>query len=130
MPSDNGSTDVHALAGAYALDALTEFERAAFTRHVAGCEACALEVAELAATAARLADLTAESPPPGLKASVLAEIARTPQSRGGRGGHTAPASVQRWRRWTAAAVAAGIVAVGAAVATWAVDQQRVHDARA
>jgi anti-sigma-K factor RskA len=131
MPRDNGSTDVHALAGAYALDALTEFERAAFARHVAGCEACALEVAELAATAARLADLTEERPPPGLKASVLAQIAQTRQSRGsGRGGHAAPASVQRWRRWTAAAVAAGIVAVGAAAATWAVDQQRVHDARA
>jgi anti-sigma-K factor RskA len=131
---DSSLTDVHALAGAYALDALTEIERAAFARHVEGCESCALEVAELSETAVRLVDSTATAPPPGLKANVLAEIALTPQARGGGPGddkaRTAPASAQRWRRWTAAAVAAGIVAVGAAVVTWAVDQQRVHDARA
>ena len=44
-------TEIHTLAGAYALDALTEIERAAFARHVAGCEACAIEVAELSETA-------------------------------------------------------------------------------
>jgi hypothetical protein len=35
----------------------------------------------------------------------------------------------RWRRWTAAAVAAGIIAIGAAAATFAVEDQRVRDAQ-
>jgi anti-sigma-K factor RskA len=133
MPRDADLTDVHALAGAYALDALSEFERAAFDHHLAGCESCALEVAELAETAARLTDLTQEAPPSWMRDAVLGDITRTPQERGGRSRgetRTAHAAVRRWRRWTAAAVAAGVIAVGAAVGTWAVDQQRVRDARA
>jgi len=55
MARDLSPSDVHALAGAYALDALTELERAAFGRHVADCESCTVEVAELSETATRLA---------------------------------------------------------------------------
>src|SRR5207248_1635494 len=68
-----------------------------------------------------------------LRASVLAEIGRTPQVGGRRRGdhaRTAAASVARWRRWTATSVAAGVLAVGAGVATWAVTEQRVRDERA
>ena len=133
MPRELNLSDVHALAGAYALDALSELERAAFARHVEGCESCALEVAELRETASRLTDGTAAAPPARLREAVLAEVGRTPQARDRRrtdGARGAGAAGVRWRRWTAAAVAAGIVAVGAAVATYAVDQQRVRAARA
>jgi anti-sigma-K factor RskA len=131
MPRDADLGDVHTLAGAYALDALSEFERAAFNRHVGACGSCALELAELTETGAHLATLTAAAPPPRLREGVLAAIARTPQERGRRPEPlTAARSEQRWRRWTAAAVAAGIIAVGAAVGTWSVDQQRVRDAHA
>ena len=46
--------EVHTLSGAYALDALTEIERAGFARHLAECAVCATEVAEFRETAARL----------------------------------------------------------------------------
>jgi anti-sigma factor RsiW len=39
------SPDIHALGGAYALDAVDDLERVAFDRHLAECETCALEVA-------------------------------------------------------------------------------------
>ena len=37
----------HTLAGAYALDALTEPDRVRFERHLAGCEACRQEAGSL-----------------------------------------------------------------------------------
>ncbi len=140
------TSDVHTLAGAYALDAVTELERAAFAHHIDDCETCAFEVAELQETAARLADPAWAVPPPALREAVLAEVVRTPQLRnrpaGGDSGRAlravgavraeqaaqAPASEGpgRWRRWTAAAVAAGVVAAGAGVAGWAVTQRQVR----
>ena len=73
----NQQTEIHTLAGAYALDALTEIERAAFARHVAECETCAVEVAELSETASRLSVAAWAAPPPGLRESVLREVAQT-----------------------------------------------------
>jgi Anti-sigma-K factor rskA/Putative zinc-finger len=126
------SIDIHALAGAYALDALNDVERVAFARHMAGCPACELEVAELQETAARLADPVAVAPPPGLRAAVLAEVARTPQVRSTRS-HREPAggaaAATRWRRWTAAAVAAGVIAAGGGTATWIIAQRRLDTTR-
>jgi len=72
-------SDVHALSGAYALDAVTEHERASFERHMATCEPCRAEVASLRETAAVLSDLTVEEPPPALRASVLASIGEVRQ---------------------------------------------------
>ncbi|UWZ39556.1 hypothetical protein Drose_15765 [Dactylosporangium roseum] len=40
-------TDIHALAGAYALDAVDKVEWAAFTRHLAQSDVCRLETGEL-----------------------------------------------------------------------------------
>ena len=71
-PKTNG--DIHTLAGAYALDALTEIERASFARHVAGCEACAVEVAELRETSSRLGGALSEPPPASLRVAVMAEV--------------------------------------------------------
>ncbi|WP_199433332.1 anti-sigma factor [Qaidamihabitans albus] len=73
------SPDMHTLAGAYALDALDEHERARFRRHLQECPACSEEVRELQATAGRLGAASAEEPPPGLKGRVLAEIRETRQ---------------------------------------------------
>jgi anti-sigma-K factor RskA len=68
------SPDIHALTGAYALDAVAGAERADFERHLAECDSCAQEVRELRETAARLAVAAAAPPPPMLKDRVLDEI--------------------------------------------------------
>jgi len=71
--------EVHALTGAYVCDALGAEERAAFEEHLAQCEACAQEVAELSETAAVLAMATAQAPPERLYAAVTARIEITRQ---------------------------------------------------
>jgi Anti-sigma-K factor rskA/Putative zinc-finger len=69
----------HTLAGAYALDALTEPDRVRFERHLAGCEACRQEAGSLREAAGRLAAVPAVPPPPRVREQVLAEAARTRQ---------------------------------------------------
>ena len=71
--------DIHALAGAYAIDAVDDLERAAFDRHLADCETCANEVGELRDAAARLTEGTWSVPPPRMREQVLARAAATPQ---------------------------------------------------
>lgn len=68
------SPDIHALTGAYALDAVSGMERVDFERHLAECESCAQEVRELRDTAAQLALAAAEPAPPALKLQVFNEI--------------------------------------------------------
>jgi len=68
------TADIHALTGAYALDAVSGEEREEFERHLAECESCAQEVRELRDTAARLALAAAAEPPPELKGNVLDRI--------------------------------------------------------
>ena len=65
---------LHALSGAYAVDALDDAERAAFERHLAQCPDCQQEVASLREATALLADDAVLTPPPGLRDSVLAGI--------------------------------------------------------
>ena len=67
--------DPHALAGAYALDALAGRERTRFARHLASCATCPDEVRGLFAAAAELGVAAAVAPPPGLKGRVLADVA-------------------------------------------------------
>lgn len=69
----------HTLAGAYAMDALSPKDRAAFERHLAGCEDCAQEIASLREATARLAAATSVTPPPGFKERVLAAAVITRQ---------------------------------------------------
>lgn len=71
------NSNVHALVGAYVVDALDDSERLAFEAHLAGCPDCRAEVASLGETAALLGDLSATAPPPGLRDRVLADAART-----------------------------------------------------
>lgn len=71
--------EVHALTGAYALDALAEDERVAFEAHLAECASCGVEVDDLLRTAARLGSIEEVSPPPRMKAAVMAAASRTRQ---------------------------------------------------
>lgn len=73
------SVDLHTLTGAYAVNALSDIERAAFETHLARCAGCATEVAELTATATRLGAAVEFPPPPQLRARVLAAAAETRQ---------------------------------------------------
>jgi anti-sigma-K factor RskA len=68
------SDDIHALSGAYAVDALDDVERARFERHLANCEACRAEVDSLAAAGVELSALTVSTPPPSLRDAVLRDI--------------------------------------------------------
>lgn len=68
------TADVHALTGAYVLDAVSDRERDEFERHLRECEACAQEVYELRETATRLGRAAAAVPPPALRSSVMAQI--------------------------------------------------------
>jgi anti-sigma-K factor RskA len=72
-------TELHTLTGAYAADALPDQERAEFEQHLASCQTCAQEVRELRETAARLAAIVSEAPPPGLWERVREDIATTRQ---------------------------------------------------
>jgi anti-sigma-K factor RskA len=122
------TTDIHALVGAYALDAVDDLERASFDRHLTDCESCRAEVDELRETAARLADSTWSVPPPRMRTEVMAAIGRTRQLTS-----LEPARRERptrWRRWTAAAAAAVVLAGGAGTAVWTIQDQRVRDQRA
>lgn len=129
------TADLHALSGAYVLDAVDDIERAAFTRHLAECEACRAEVAELREVAARLGGAAGEQQPPaGMRDSVLAAVRHTrqlPPEVGGarrrdRADLPGTRAERNWRRATVAAVAAAAVAV---VGVWGVMDQRVRDER-
>jgi len=67
-------SDIHALSGAYAVDALDDIERAQFERHLAECPACSAEVQSLRETAALLAETTATAPSAALRDRVLVGI--------------------------------------------------------
>jgi anti-sigma-K factor RskA len=72
--SSSDYESLHALSGAYAVDALDDDERAAFEQHLLRCEDCREEVAGLREAAALMADDAAVTPPDSLRASVLSGI--------------------------------------------------------
>ncbi|MCX5396008.1 anti-sigma factor [Streptomyces sp. NBC_00102] len=116
------TAELHTLTGAYALHALPEDERRAFERHLAECEACGQEVAELSATASRLALAVAAAPPRGMRDEVLRRIATVRQEAPGHGvpgrvTGSAPGRTGRWSRWALAACIAAAAALGG-VALW------------
>ena len=94
-------SDIHALVGAYAVDALDDVERAAFERHLAECAACRAEVDGLREAAAMIGGAAAAQPPAGLRERVLADIATVrplpPPVEQPRAAGTAPDFVRaRW----------------------------------
>ncbi|MGY0063164.1 anti-sigma factor [Streptomyces sp. LZ34] len=82
----------HALAGAYALDALEPKERRRYERHLTRCPGCAQEVRDLAQGAVRLARAVAAPAPPQMRQRVLAAAHATPQeaSSAADGGYAVP----------------------------------------
>jgi anti-sigma-K factor RskA len=124
-------SDIHALSGAYAVDALDDDERELFEQHLAVCPECRAEVRSFGETAALIAETEAETPPPSLRESVLSGIASTrplPPETAEQKPETAPdgtaakadaAAVRPLRRRTfpllvAASVALILLAVGTA----------------
>ena len=113
--------DIHKLTGAYAMDALDDLERARFEQHLASCEDCRAEVAELRETAALLAETVAVTPPASLRDSVLAGISQVrplaPAASTSQPSHAGrPAARGRgWIPFLVAAALALIVGIGAAV---------------
>ncbi len=69
------TTSLHALSGAYVVDALDDDERATFEEHLPGCLDCQAEVASLREAVAVMAHDATTTPPASLRASVLAGIA-------------------------------------------------------
>jgi len=106
-------SDIHALSGAYAVDAVDDIERASFERHLATCSTCRAEVASLRETSALLADAALTNPPPALRDAVLSDISRVrplpPVTVGG------PVHRRKWFPALVAAVVLALVGVGGAV---------------
>ncbi len=118
---------LHALSGAYVVDALDDHERAVFERHLPGCLDCQAEVASLREATALMADDAALTPPASLRSSVLAGIKTIrplPPETGTQPEPTSsptapvlakvlPMRPRRRRIATLVAAAAAVVAVGA-----------------
>jgi hypothetical protein len=116
-------SDPHTLAGAYAMDAVTEADRAAFEQHLAGCEPCRQETRGLHEATVRLAGAVAVQPPPAMREVALAAAARTrqlpPVVRADAGWRPAGAAARRrWLPQLALGLAGALAAV--AIVLWVV----------
>lgn len=108
--------DLHTLTGAYAVNALPDDERRMFERHLAACDACRREVAELRATAAHLGNASAEPAPAELRQRVLAIADTVRQDPPPSASAHPPAEVARpavtrspWVTWLGGAAAAVLI---------------------
>lgn len=138
-----GGGDLHTLAGAYAMDAVSEPERARFERHLAGCESCRQEIRGLREATAALAAAAAVQPSDTLRNAALRAAAQTRQLPPAVG--QASADWTAWdrgrRRWelrgwrtrvavglagalAALAVAAGVITYGM---QHRLDQAQLHE---
>ena len=105
--------ELRELAGAYAIDAVTEEERRTVEAHLAMCPACVAEVESYAAVVELLGrDAPPRQPPAALRAKVLNQVPRA-----GRNVDLIDAGQARRARsivppWLLAAAAAAFVAVG------------------
>jgi anti-sigma factor RsiW len=119
--------DLHMLTGAYAADALDGEERDTFRRHLETCAVCRQEVAELTATAARLALAAAEPAPAGMRERVLAEVARTRQLSPVVSDLGSRRTARPWYRAPATAAAAVLLVVATGLGGLAVVEVRNAD---
>ena len=135
-----GQTDLHTLAGAYALDAVPDADRARFERHLARCDACAQEIQGLREATARLGASAAVRPRAELKEQALRAVAQTrqlppltrdaPPGRRARPAGRHPASRLLRRRWLprlAAGLAAGVLVVAVAMGAFTMGAQHRGD---
>ena len=113
------SSDIHALSGAYAVDALDDIERAQFERHLAACDACRSEVESLREASAMLAETAAGAPPAALRDRVLAGIETVRPLPPVVAPVVAVAPERRRRRFPALVAAAAVVTlIGVGGAVW------------
>lgn len=112
------------LAGAWALDALDDDERAAYERRLSSRPEERADADSLRETAARLGSAAAVEPPARLRAGILAAIATTPQEPpagrvldlgAARSARAPRAGGRRPSRWSVLVAAAGIVVAGVGV---------------
>ena len=107
--------DLHALTGAYALDALdpgTELTR--FNGHLDRCPSCAGEVRGFREVATAMAFAATTEPPPELRDQVMAAVARTRQLPPEVRTHARPRrtrSAAPWLPWLSGAIATAAIAV-------------------
>lgn len=116
-------SDIHALSGAYAVDALDDTERAEFEQHLAVCADCRAEVASFRETAALMSDAESETPPESLRAGVLSgirEVRPLPPETPTRPEpvEPGPAQVRRRRLPALLAAAAAVVLAAAGALAW------------
>jgi anti-sigma-K factor RskA len=139
-----GGGDLHTLAGAYAMDAVAEPDRARFERHLASCESCRQEIRGLRETTAALSAAAAVQPSAAFRDAALRAAAQTRQlppavTAAPTGWSAARGHGRRWLRlggWrsrlaVSLAGALAAVAVAAAVITSGMqdrlDQAQQHD---
>ena len=108
--------DLHALSGAYALDALEPgAERDRFVRHLSRCPSCASEVRGFREVATALAFAATAEAPASLRDRVLTAAARTRQVPPEVRTHARPRRMRRfsapWVPWLSGAVAVASIAV-------------------
>jgi anti-sigma factor RsiW len=122
------SPDVHALTGAYVLDAVPEFERAAFERHLAECDACTQEVRELQETATRLGQAAAAEPPSHLRGQVLARISQVRQLPPDPVSHPEPSRGRpRWALRISTAAAAVLLVISSVLGVLLVRERQAGE---
>jgi anti-sigma-K factor RskA len=123
--------DLHTLAGAYVLDAITDEERSRFAAHLADCAGCRDEVDELREAAARLGTAHAVRPRPELRdlairaaynTGQLAPVIAENEHRSQAGGAARARKVPR-RPVLLTAAAAVVVAAAIGIGTHYADMQ-------
>jgi anti-sigma-K factor RskA len=138
-------SDLHTLAGAYAMDAVPPSERAAFERHLASCEPCRQEVRGLRDATAALAAATAVQPSAAFQEATLRAAAQIRQLPPADAAPTPPwralrrqrRGVRSWRPRMGVALAGAVACVLAVAAIVAgisaygmhsrLDQDQGHD---
>jgi Anti-sigma-K factor rskA/Putative zinc-finger len=132
MTSDDH--ELHTLAGAFVLDAVSDTERASFAAHLAGCAECRADVSELREAAARLGTAQAVRPRAELREQTIQAAYQTSQLAPVTGERTndhgtrrPPRPLTRHRRRAVQAVigiaAALAIAAGIAVGTHDADMR-------
>jgi len=116
--------EIHALSGAYAVDALDDIERARFEDHLAVCAECRAEVSSLQGATLLLSELTEVAPPAAMRARLLADIKSVRPLPPLNPVTSITAKVRRPRRWGNLVAAAAVLGVlGGGTAVW----QTVND---